>query len=115
MLKLQNIFRKILKEFYFNLFNYFTGMKKFLLLILLLPFLSNAQLTVNQIMRDPKWIGTSPSQIFWSYDNTEINFKWNPKKNTSDSAYSYQLADSKIEKVSYVNAKLAEDISNGKI
>ena len=89
-------------------------MKKFLLLILLLPFLSKAQLAVSQIMRDPKWIGTSPSQIFWNYDNTVINFKWNPEKNASDSAYSYQLANGKIEKVGYVNVKLAEDISNGR-
>ena len=48
----------------------------------MLPFISKAQLTVEQIMRDPKWIGTSPSEIFWSYDSKAINFRWNPEKIT---------------------------------
>ncbi len=42
-------------------------------------------------MQDPKWIGTSPSDIFWSYDSKSIYFKWNPEKNISDSFYNYSL------------------------
>src|SRR5947209_13137902 len=89
-------------------------MKKYFLFLLTLPLISKAQLTVEQIMRDPKWIGTSPSEIFWSYDSKAINFKWNPEKNTSDSSYKYDMVNNKIEKVTYIDANLAEDISNGK-
>jgi dipeptidyl aminopeptidase/acylaminoacyl peptidase len=88
-------------------------MKKYFLFLLMLPFISKAQLTVEQIMRDPKWIGTLPSEIFWSYDSKAINFRWNPEKNISDSAYKYNLGNNKIDKVSYINARLAEDISGG--
>src|SRR5215469_5082987 len=90
------------------------NMKKYFLFLLIFPSVSKAQLTVEQIMRDPKWIGTSPSEIFWSYDSKTINFKWNPERNISDSSYKYDLVNNKIDKVSYINAKLAEDISNGK-
>jgi dipeptidyl aminopeptidase/acylaminoacyl peptidase len=88
-------------------------MKNCFLFLLMFPFASKAQLTVEQIMRDPKWIGTSPSEISWSYDSKAINFKWNPEKNISDSAYKYDLVNNKIEKVAYINATLAEDISAG--
>lgn len=44
-------------------------------------------LTVEKIMRDPKWIGTSPSGIFWSYDSKQLFFNWNPEKATNDSLY----------------------------
>ncbi|HEX6848826.1 MAG TPA: DPP IV N-terminal domain-containing protein, partial [Chitinophagaceae bacterium] len=45
------------------------------------------KLTVEKIMRDPRWIGTSPSNIQWSNDGTTIYFNWNPEKNLSDSLY----------------------------
>jgi dipeptidyl aminopeptidase/acylaminoacyl peptidase len=43
-------------------------------------------LTVEKIMRDPKWIGTSPSNPFWSTDG-DLYFSWNPEKALSDSLY----------------------------
>jgi dipeptidyl aminopeptidase/acylaminoacyl peptidase len=45
------------------------------------------KLTVEQIMKDPKWIGTSPSSPFWGADGTTLYFSWNPDKNISDSIY----------------------------
>src|SRR5436190_2754059 len=89
-------------------------MKKIFLVSLLFPFFSKAQLTVERIMQDPKWIGTSPQEIFWNYDSRSIYFKWNPDKNISDSSYSFSLQENKISKTKYPDAKLAEDISNGK-
>jgi dipeptidyl aminopeptidase/acylaminoacyl peptidase len=45
------------------------------------------QLTVEKIMRDPKWIGTSPSAPFWNADGTKLFFNWNPDQAPSDSLY----------------------------
>ncbi|MEJ0106232.1 MAG: hypothetical protein WDO19_28395 [Bacteroidota bacterium] len=50
-------------------------------------------LTVEKIMRDPKWIGTSPSSPYWSYDSKELFFNWNPDKELSDSLYSITLGN----------------------
>lgn len=44
-------------------------------------------LTVEKIMRDPKWIGTSPDNVFWGPDNQTVYFSWNPDKNLTDSLY----------------------------
>ena len=44
-------------------------------------------LTVDLIMRDPKWIGTSPSSPYWSRDGKYLFFSWNPENKTSDSIY----------------------------
>ena len=44
-------------------------------------------LTVEKIMRDPKWMGTSPSDPFWNADGTRLFFSWNPEKEPTDSLY----------------------------
>src|SRR5450756_1561106 len=44
-------------------------------------------LTVEKIMQDPKWIGTSPSAPYWSRDGKYLFFNWNPDRALSDSAY----------------------------
>ena len=65
-------------------------------MFLLVPAISFCQprldtLTVEKIMRDPKWIGTSPSNPFWSADGTKLFFDWNPEKASSDSLYYISL------------------------
>jgi hypothetical protein len=69
-------------------------MKKLLLLLLLQPCLISCisygqlnPLTVEKIMRDPKWIGTSPSNPQWTVDGKYLVFNWNPENATSDSLY----------------------------
>ncbi len=56
-----------------------------------LYFCSQAQtlspLTVDKIMRDPKWMGTQPGTPFWDLNGSTIYFNWNPDNNTSDSIY----------------------------
>ena len=49
-------------------------------------------LTIEKIMRDPKWIGVSPSDIKWSDDGKKIYFKWNPENTFRDEwlCYHYQ-------------------------
>ncbi|UYQ91512.1 prolyl oligopeptidase family serine peptidase [Chitinophaga horti] len=69
---------------------------KSILPLLLLPVcaqLKAQQLTVEKIMRDPKWIGTSPSGLFWSSDSKNLYFSWNPDKALSDSLYYISTTD----------------------
>ncbi len=72
-------------------------MQKSIIILLLLSFSQlHAQqklgkLTVEKIMRDPQWIGTSPSNVQWSNDGSRLYFNWNPEKNTADSLYSISI------------------------
>ena len=61
----------------------------FLLLLSVSPFAQQKldKLTVEKIMRDPKWIGTSPSGTFWSNDGTTLYFLWNPDREPTDSIW----------------------------
>lgn len=57
------------------------------------------ELTVEKIMRDPKWIGTSPSNIRWSPDSKTVYFNWNPEKAPGDSLYKISLQNRTPQKV----------------
>ncbi|TAN15341.1 MAG: S9 family peptidase [Chitinophagaceae bacterium] len=104
-------------------------MKKLLWLLLLLPLQpaisqTLAPLTVEKIMRDPKWIGSSPSNVFWSPDSKKVYFNWNPDQalaenesiyvgggegaSPSDSLYYITLSDHDPRKVPPANRALAE-------
>ena len=73
-----------------------------------------APLTVEKIMRDPKWIGASPSNPLWSADGKMLYFNWNPDKAPADSLY-YITNENKIpQKVTAFqkqNIVYARDIS----
>jgi dipeptidyl aminopeptidase/acylaminoacyl peptidase len=45
------------------------------------------KLSVEKIMRDPKWMGSSPSNLQWSQDGKYLYFSWNPDKAIADSLY----------------------------
>lgn len=73
--------------------------KVFLLLLIVATSNCYAQsLTVDYIMRDPKWMGTSPSNVFWSNDSKTVYFNWNPQKNNSDSLYAFLMNATAPEK-----------------
>lgn len=79
--------------------------KKIFLLQSLLWIVSLAQaqtpLSVDYIMRDPKWMGTFPAAHFWSSDSKQIYFNYNPEKNQTDSLYKIEpVAGAKPLKVS---------------
>ncbi|RYU87917.1 S9 family peptidase [Mucilaginibacter terrigena] len=65
--------------------------KNLTLLFLCIGFAASAQklevLTIEKIMRDPKWIGTSPDNIRWSDDSKKIYFTWNPDKAERDERF----------------------------
>jgi len=78
-------------------------MKKVFLLLLIIPSAFAQQLaplTVEKIMRDPKWMGVAPSNITWSDDGKLIYFNWNPENNPGDSLYSISLSNRTPLKVS---------------
>jgi len=66
---------------------------------------SKFELTIKNIMRDPKWMGTSPSDIHWSEDGSKIYFMWNPDNNDGDSLYSVSVNGGTPEKVSFKERK----------
>jgi dipeptidyl aminopeptidase/acylaminoacyl peptidase len=78
-------------------------MKK-LIFLLLIAVSGKAQqlapLTVEKIMRDPKWIGVAPSNFFWSEDGKQLYFQWNPEKLPGDSLYAVSLTNLSPVKVS---------------
>lgn len=57
------------------------------------------KLTVEKIMRDPKWMGISPSNISWSNDSKKIYFDWNPEGADHDALYVISPLDPKPTKV----------------
>ncbi len=44
-------------------------------------------LTVEKIMQDPKWMGTSPTAPQWTADGKYLFFRWNPEVAIADSFY----------------------------
>jgi len=89
-------------------------MRKIILLLhIFISVAAGAQLTVEKIMQDPKWMGTSPSNITWSVDSKNILFSWNPDKNISDSVYQYSLQTKLISKLKYNEAQYALALANG--
>lgn len=55
-------------------------------------------LSVDKIMKDPKWIGASPSNPYWSFDGNYLFFSWNPDKSADDSIYYITPGDKKPRK-----------------
>lgn len=82
-------------------------MKKFVFVWLVaLSQLAQAQklekLTVEKIMRDPIWIGTSPSAPSWTRDSKYLFFKWNPDISLADSVYYVSKDDLKPRKTNFI-------------
>jgi hypothetical protein len=53
------------------------------------------KLTVESIMRDPKWMGTQPTNVSWSEDSKKIYFTWNPENKGRDAQYEITPEDIK--------------------
>jgi dipeptidyl aminopeptidase/acylaminoacyl peptidase len=70
------------------------------------------KLTVEKIMRDPNWIGTSPSNIQWSNDGKSIYFNWNPEKALADSLYNITLSNKTPVKVTPAEIRVLRATGN---
>lgn len=67
-------------------------MKKYLLFLLLCSgeyaFAQQiAPLTVDKIMRDPKWMGVAPSNYRWTADSKTLYFNWNPENKAKEELF----------------------------
>ncbi|TDH28837.1 S9 family peptidase [Segetibacter sp. 3557_3] len=82
-------------------------------LLLLVTLTSRAQLTVEKIMKDQKWIGSSPSGLNWAMDSKSVLFNWNPERNVSDSVYAYTVQTKSITKANYNQALQTAATGNG--
>lgn len=78
---------------------------RLLMAALLICSISRAQLTVEKIMQDPKWIGTSPSNIIWGLNSKQVYFGWNPTQQISDSLYQFALGASAPTKANYLETQ----------
>jgi len=76
-------------------------MKKYLVFFLFLSAAVQAQqvapLTVQKIMRDPKWMGVAPTNYRWSDDSKTVFFSWNPENKEKDQAYKVSVLTNKPE------------------
>src|SRR6187549_2460780 len=70
------------------------------------------KLTVEKIMRDPNWIGTSPSNVQWSNDGKSIYFSWNPEKALADSLYYITLGNKTPVKVTPAEMQVVRGTGN---
>ena len=81
--------------------------------LLLTGIAAHGQLTVEKIMQDPKWIGTSPSGVAWTWDSKSVFFNWNPGKQVSDSPYIYTPGTAGPVALPYHQAQLLTAINSG--
>ncbi|MFC4211755.1 alpha/beta fold hydrolase [Pedobacter lithocola] len=77
-------------------------MKKYLLFLFL--FLCSgeytfaqqiAPLTVEKIMRDPKWMGIAPTNFRWTADSKTLYFNWNPENKTKEELFKISASATK--------------------
>ncbi len=82
------------------------------LLLLACCYGQSQTLTVEKIMKDPKWIGVSPSNVFWSPDSKSVFFSWNPQNKPSDSVYTFAIGGTEPQKAGYFEAQKMNTLTN---
>ncbi|HTM98059.1 MAG TPA: prolyl oligopeptidase family serine peptidase [Pedobacter sp.] len=74
-------------------------MKQYIISFLLLSAVAQAQqvapLTVEKIMRDPKWMGVAPTNYRWSADSKTVFFSWNPESKEKEQPYMVNVLSGK--------------------
>ncbi|WP_200979031.1 S9 family peptidase [Echinicola sp. 20G] len=84
-------------------------MKQVHLLLLILfnttlaSFGQQSDLSVEKIMKDPKWMGNFPSNVRWGENSENIYFSYNPDQNPSDSLYTISISN--LDLITKVNWK----------
>jgi dipeptidyl aminopeptidase/acylaminoacyl peptidase len=80
-------------------------MKRLIIFLLICGcFSANAQelgtLSVEKIMRDPKWMGVSPTNIQWENNSRTVYFNWNPDQVKEDPLYQISIDNRKPQQTS---------------
>jgi dipeptidyl aminopeptidase/acylaminoacyl peptidase len=57
-----------------------------------------APLSVEKIMRDQRWLGSSPSGYRWSSDSKTVFFEWNPERKDTTECYALDVSSGKVKK-----------------
>jgi len=87
---------------------------RLLVIFLITSAIAHTQtLTVEKIMRDPKWIGTSPSNVSWAQDSRSVFFNWNPDNKMADSVYSFSIGETGPQKAGYLATQKMNAMNNG--
>lgn len=86
-------------------------MKRLLIFLLISGYFSaKAQdlgtLSVEKIMRDPKWMGVSPTNIQWDNKSRTVYFNWNPDKVKEDPIYQISVDNRKPQQTSEIQKKV---------
>lgn len=67
---------------------------------------AQSSLSVEQIMQDPNWMGTFPSNLNWSANSQRVYFNYNPEQHPADSLYAYDLRSNQLQKVKVEDAQM---------
>ncbi|MCK4699983.1 MAG: prolyl oligopeptidase family serine peptidase, partial [Bacteroidales bacterium] len=59
----------------------------------------SSTLTIEKIMQDPEWIGSSPENIHWSDNGEKLFFEWNPEGKDESSLFFITPENHKPQKV----------------
>lgn len=78
-----------------------------------LVFAQLKPLTIEKIMRDPKWMGSSPANPLWTADGKQLMFNWNPLGEPADSLYAVSIFNLMPKKLSLLEKKDLGMLSNG--
>lgn len=62
-------------------------------------------LTVDTIMRDPEWMGTSPSRVSWSENGERLYFDWRREGDKGDSLYAVSSKGGAPQRVTLAERK----------
>lgn len=85
-------------------------MKRLLIFLLISGYFSSqaqelGALNVEKIMRDPKWMGVSPTNIQWDNNSRTVYFNWNPDQAKEDPLYQISIDNRKPQQTSLEQKK----------
>lgn len=66
-----------------------------------IAFGQQSALSVEKIMRDPKWMGTFPSDVVWDDHGEAVYFKYNPDGDPADSLHRLSVRSRQISKLNW--------------
>ncbi len=69
---------------------------------------AQSELTIEEIMQGPAYVGYLPSSPYWSDQGDKLYFRWNPEGKPSDELYVWSPGDAQPRPLSYEEQRLLE-------